>query len=77
LDNFEALQSQAIYGLYRNDLRICMNEKSLNFDPFFLFFSKVKSTLSFLNFLIEFVYNNRNEQVHDEECCQEDEHDED
>jgi hypothetical protein len=50
-----------------------VHQKSLDFDPFFLFFSKVVSTLSLFNFFVELVNDNGDEQVHDEEGRQENE----
>ena len=48
-----------------------MNKKSLNLDPFLLFFSEIISTLSLLDFLIELLDNNGYKQVHDEERSEE------
>jgi|APSaa5957512535_1039671.scaffolds.fasta_scaffold19853_6 hypothetical protein len=48
-----------------------MDQKPLDLYPFLLFFSEIVCTLSLLNFFIEFVDNNGDEQVHDEESGQE------
>ena len=48
-----------------------MNKKSLNLDPFLLFFSEIISTLSLLNFLVELFNNNGYEQIHNKERSEE------
>jgi len=53
-----------------------MNKKSLYFNPFFLFFSKIVRTLSFFNLSYKFIHNNRYEQIHDEESCDKNVYDE-
>lgn len=73
LNDFKALKSQTVNWFYWNNLWIRVYQKSLDFDPFFLFFSKVMSTLSLFNFFVKLVYNNGNEQVHNEESSQENE----
>ena len=67
LYNSEALQSEAVDWFNWNNLGICMHKKSLNLYPFFLFITKIITTLSLLDLLIELVYDNRNKQVHNEE----------
>ena len=53
-----------------------MHQQSLNLYPFFLLVCEIISTLSFLDFFIEFVNDNRDEQVHDEESSEENVYDE-
>ena len=48
-----------------------MHQQSLDLDPFFLFLSEVVSSLSLLDFFVELIDDNGNEQVHDEEGGQE------
>jgi hypothetical protein len=76
LNNLEALQPETVDRLHWNDLWIGVNQQSLNLHPFFLLVCKVVSTLSFLDFFIEFVHNDRDEQVHDEESGEENVNDE-
>lgn len=71
LHNSEALKSETINRLYRNNLRISMNQKSLDLDPLLLLFGEVMSALSLLNLLIKFIDNDGYEQIHDEEGSQE------
>lgn len=68
---FEALKSETIDWLHWNDLWVGMYQKSLNFDPFLLLFCEIMCTLSFLDFFVKLVDNDRNEQVHDKECGEE------
>jgi hypothetical protein len=75
LNNFEALKSQTVNWLNWNNLWVGVHQQSLDLDPFFLFFSKVMSSLSLLDFFIELINNNGNKQVHDKECGQENEDD--
>jgi hypothetical protein len=77
LHHFEALESEAVDWLYRNNLWICVHKQSLNFDPFLLLIGKVVGTLSLLDFFVELIDDNGNEQVHDEEGGEENEEDED
>ena len=74
---FEALESEAVNWLYWNNFRVGVNKQSLNFDPLFLLIGKIVCTLSLLNFLVEFIDDNGNEQVHDEEGGEENEEDKD
>lgn len=71
LDNLEALQPETIDWFNWNNLWLCMDKKSLNLNPFLLFFSEIISTLSLLDFLIELLDNNGYKQVHDEERSEE------
>ena len=67
MHNSEALKSEAVDWLNWNNFRICMYQKSLNLDPFFLLIAEVITTLSLFNLFIEFIDDNGNEQIHDEE----------
>ena len=69
--------SKTGYWFDRDDLWAKEGEKSLDLDPLLLLFSEVGGTLPFLDLFIEFIDNNRNEQVHNEEGCNENEHNED
>ena len=77
MDHLEALKSEAIDGLDRNDLRIGVHQQSLDLDPLLLLLCEVMGSLSLLDFFIELVDDNGNEEIHDEEGSQEDEHDKD
>tara|TARA_B110000285_G_scaffold88423_1_gene101357 strand:+ start:168 stop:497 length:330 start_codon:yes stop_codon:yes gene_type:complete len=72
LDNFEALQSQTVDWLNRDDLWIRVHQEPLDFNPFFLLIREVVGSLSLLNLLIELVNDNRDEQIHDEKSGEED-----
>jgi len=53
-----------------------MDEQSLDLDPLFLLLCEVVGTLPLLDLVVKLVNNNRNEQVHDEECGEENVNDE-
>ena len=48
-----------------------MNKKSLDLDPLFLLFCEIMRSLSLFNFTYEFINDNRDEQIHDEESSDE------
>jgi hypothetical protein len=77
LHDLKALQSEAVNGLDRDDLWVSVYKKSLDLNPLFLLIGKVVRTLSLFNFFVELVYNNGDEQIHNEECGEENENDED
>ena len=49
-----------------------MNKKSLDLHPFLLLICEIVRTLPLLDFIIELINNNRNKQIHNEECRKED-----
>jgi len=73
---FETLKPKAIDRLHRNDLRIGQDQESLDLHPLLLLVGKVILALPLLDFFVELVHDNRDEQIHNEECCEEDEKDE-
>ena len=54
-----------------------MYKESLDLDPLLLLITEIVRSLSLLNLLVEFIDDNRNEQVHNEEGRHENVHDED
>ena len=77
LDNLETLHSEAIDRFDWNNFRISLKKYSLNLDPFLLFITEIVSTLSLLDLLVKLIDNNRDEQIHDKECCDENVQDKD
>jgi hypothetical protein len=77
LHNFKALQPEAVDWLNRDDLRVSVDEQSLDLNPFLLLICEVVRSLSLLDLFIELVDDNRDEQVHNEESGEENEDDKD
>jgi hypothetical protein len=72
LHDLKALKSETVNWLNWNNFGLSVHKQSLNFDPLLLLFCKIVGALSFLDFIIELINNNRNEQIHDEESGKED-----
>ena len=66
LHDTETLQSKAINWLNWNDLWICVHQQSLQFDPFFLLICELIGPLPLFNLFVEVIYDNGDEQVHNE-----------
>jgi len=71
LHDFEALKSETVDWFNWNNFRVRMNKKSLDLNPLFLLFCEIMRSLSLFNFTYEFINDNRNEQIHDEESSDE------
>jgi hypothetical protein len=76
LDHLKDMKSEIVYRLNWNDLWRSEDQQSLDLDPLLLLFREIVRALPLLDFLVELVNNDRNEEVHNEETCQEDEDDE-
>ena len=77
MHNLETLQTETIDGLDWDDLWVGMDKESLYLDPLLLLFCEVVSALTHLDFSYEFINDNRDEKIHDEERGQENVDDED
>lgn len=70
----ETLKPKTIDRLHWNNFWISVHQESLYFDPLLLLVAEVITSLPLLNLLVEFINDNRNKQVHDEESCHENVH---
>ena len=67
MDHSETLEAEAVDWLHRNNFGVRVNQQPLDLYPLLLFIAEVVGALPFLDLLIKFIDDNRDEQVHNEE----------